>query len=338
LPKRTTRVEELRAPAKGGVRRVLVLADLEKQGVRSFKAPLCDWLRARQLGVDFEGELRAFLRRHEALEPSKRRAARPDLVVVLGGDGAILAAVRAFAEHPVPTVGINFGRVGFLASTPVSHWEEVLTGILEGDGLLEPRMRLVARLRTHDGDDRVAIALNDVVLQRGATQGMLTLALRVDGEWVTDYRADGLIVATPSGSTAHSLSAGGPILIPSMFGMVVTPICPQALAHRPLVLHPDSRLELAIRASAGLTTLAVDGQAYTPLHQGESVFVERHPLPYPLLGWAKLDPYRRLRERLGWSGTMTTLGLGAGEDSVALDDGAGSTGHPRGTGQDDSGL
>ncbi len=297
----------MRAPTRGAVKRVLVFADLDKQGVREFRKQFTDWLTARVDRVELEGDLRAFLRRRETEAVDAAESERPDLVVVLGGDGAILAAVRAFADAPVPTLGINFGRVGFLASTPVGHWEEVLAGVLAGEGVLEPRMRLRARMRTHDGDQIEAIALNDVVLSRAVTQGMLTLALRVDGEWVTDYRADGLIVATPSGSTAHSLSAGGPILIPSMFGLVITPICPQALAHRPLVLHSDAKIELAISSSGGLTTLVVDGQGYAPMRQGDSVFVERHPVAYPLLGWAKLDPYRRLRERLGWSGTVPPI-------------------------------
>ncbi len=299
------------------MKRVLVFADLDKHGVREFRRTLMDWLGTRVEHVELEGDLRAYLRRRETEGPKVPRGKRPDLVVVLGGDGAILAAVRAFAADPVPTLGINFGRVGFLASTPVVHWEEVLGGVLDGEGLLEPRMRLTARMHTHDGDDIEAIALNDVVLHRAVTQGMLTLALRVDGVWVSDYRADGLIIATPSGSTAHSLSAGGPILIPSMLGLVVTPICPQGLAHRPLVLHSDAKVELAISASGGLTTLVVDGQGYAPMREGDSVFVERHPSAYPLMRWAKLDPYRRLRERLGWSGTVPPV---AGE----------SEGEPRG--------
>ncbi|MEO6708742.1 MAG: NAD(+)/NADH kinase [Planctomycetota bacterium] len=295
------------APQTRGVRRVLVVADLEKEGVREFRQRLMDWLASRVDRVELEGDLRAFLRRREAEGFEIEGGERPDLVVVLGGDGAILAAVRAFAKAPVPTLGINFGRVGFLASTPVGDWEEVLSGVLDGRGVLEPRMRLNARMRTHDGDEIQAVALNDVVLLRGVTQGMLTVALRVDGEWVTDYRADGLIVATPSGSTAHSLSAGGPILIPSMFGLVVTPICPQGLAHRPLVLNSDSKIELGISSSGGLTTLVVDGQGYAPMRQGDTVYIERHPIAYPLLGSAKLDPYRRLRERLGWSGAVAPL-------------------------------
>jgi NAD+ kinase len=224
--------------------------------------------------------------------------------VVLGGDGAILGAVRAFGATPVPTVGINFGRVGFLASTPAGSWRETLSGILGGEGVIDLRMRLEVALQRRQGQDVTAFALNDAVLARGAHQGMLTLGLSVGGEWVTDYRADGLIVATPSGSTAHSLSAGGPILFPSMNGLVVTPICPQGLSYRPIVLHPDSQLEILVKISEGVTTLAVDGQGFFEMRQGDRIVVSRHPEPYPLLEWQRLDPYRRLRERLGWSGLI----------------------------------
>jgi NAD+ kinase len=293
---------EVAAPRAGAIRRVLVAANVDKTGVREFGGELLRWLESRGAQATLESDLRAFVKSRTALAAERQSAGVPDLVIVLGGDGAILAAVRAFATQPVPTVGINFGRVGFLASTPVAHWEEVLSGIFAGEGVLEPRMRLSANLVSHSGETVNAIALNDVVVQRGMTQGMMTVALRVDGEWVTDYRADGLIVATPSGSTAHSLSAGGPILAPSMLGLVVTPICPQGLAYRPLVLDPDSELEIQVAVSAGLTTLVIDGQGFFPMREGDSVELARHPIAYPLLAWARLDPYRRLRERLGWSG------------------------------------
>ena len=292
------------APAAGSVRRVLVVADRSKVGVRETLVELEPWLEGRVDEVRSEGDVRRFCRAREAQGPEAGRADLPDLVVVLGGDGAILGAVRAFAETPVPTLGVNFGRVGFLASTPASQWREVLGGVLAGEGAIEPRMRLAARLERGDAAPVRSLCLNDVVASRGPHQGMLTMGLSVGGEWVADYRADGLIVATPSGSTAHSLSAGGPILFPSMLGLVVTPICPQGLSYRPIVLHPDSELELVVKESSGVTTLAVDGQGFHEMHRGDRVFVGRHPVPYPLLAWADLDPYRRLRERLGWSGRL----------------------------------
>ena len=292
------------APNADAVRRALVLADDAKAGVREAQAELVPWLDERVERVDVELDVRGFCRARAELDGRAARVERPDLVVVLGGDGAILGAVRAFALAPVPTVGINFGRVGFLASTPATRWRESLSGILRGEGVLDPRMRLEAVVHRQRGDDVRAFALNDVVLSRGAHEGMLTLGLSVGGDWVTDYRADGLIIATPSGSTAHSLSAGGPILFPSMLGVVVTPICPQGLSYRPIVLHPDSRLEILVKIAEGATMLAVDGQGFYEMRQGDRVVVARHPEPYPLLAWQALDPYRRLRERLGWSGLI----------------------------------
>ena len=292
---------KLAAPRRGEVRSVLVVADLEKRGVRDLQVELMPWLAERIERVELNGDIKALCEARAGLGEGSAASDTPDLLVVLGGDGAILGAVRAFAESPVPTLGINFGRVGFLASTPASHWQEALTGIIAGQGIVEPRMRLEARLEARDGGSMRSVALNDVLVTRGTALGMLSLGLAVGDQWVADYRTDGLIVSTPSGSTAHSLSAGGPILFPSMLGLVVTPICPQGLSYRPIVMHPDSGLDMLVKESSGDTMLVVDGQAVHPMQLGDRVRVARHAVAYPLLAWAKLDPYRRLRDRLGWN-------------------------------------
>jgi NAD+ kinase len=285
------------------VRRVLVLADHAKVQVERTLGELEPWLAARVARVEVHHDLRE-------LSQEAVRLGRPpfdelhDLIVVLGGDGSILSAVRTFSEEPVPILGINFGRVGFLASVAVGDWEEALGEVLGGRAVLEPRMRIVAEFDSRAGRARTAVALNDVVVARGAVQGMLSMSLTVGDHWVTDYRADALIVATPSGSTAHSLAAGGPILAPSMNGFVVTPVCPQSLSHRPLVLHPDSVLRVEVDRSSGLTTLAVDGQGFFPLRQGDCARVWRHPVAYPILARPGSNPYRRVRERLGWRGSF----------------------------------
>jgi NAD+ kinase len=211
--------------------------------------------------------------------------------------------VRAFAEDPVPTIGINFGRVGFLASVEATHWEESLALVVEGRAVVEPRMRLVAEF-TSQGRKIRAIALNDAVITRGAFQGMLSIALRDGADWVTNYRSDGLVVATPSGSTAYSMAAGGPILAPSMHAFVVTPVSPQALSHRPLVIDGGHELVLGVTRATGITTLVVDGQGFYPLHEGDEVRIKRHATPYPLLSLPGFDAYKRLRERLGWRGSF----------------------------------
>src|SRR5690349_18195631 len=252
-----------RPAPKAAVGRVLVLADGRKPSVLQLLARLRPWLEQR-VELHVADDVRAF----GALPPGKR-GPRPDLVVVLGGDGTILAAVRAFAEAPVPTLGINFGRVGFLTSAEAAHWEAVVDGILDGQQQLEPRMRLQAELRAEGKAPVKVVALNDIVVTRGAFQGMLELSLS-----------------------------------PTLEALVVTPICPHSLSHRPIVLEPGAQLELEIKRSSGIATLVVDGQGFFPMQQGERLLLTRHPVPFPLLVQPGLDPYRRLRDRLGWQGSI----------------------------------
>lgn len=279
--------------------RVLVLADGEKGAVDDLLLEVEPWLRERSEGVVVERDLHAY---DDQSTAARRRRTPPDLVVVLGGDGAILAAVRAFQATPVPTIGVNFGRVGFLASVEASQWREALLEVQQGRAVVEARMRLSVEL--HGAKTPTAVALNDAVITRGAFQGMLSIALKVGGHWVTNYRADGLVVATPSGSTAYSMAAGGPILAPSMQAFSVSPVSPQALSHRPLVVDGAETLELHVTRASGLTTLVVDGQGFYPMEEGDFVRVTRHPVPYPLLSRPGFDPYTRLRERLGWRGSI----------------------------------
>jgi NAD+ kinase len=289
----------------GVVRRVLVAAHSAKEQAGRLLGELVPWLERRGVEVVAEEDLWSFA---SARERRRARGERdegpaPDLVVVLGGDGAILSAARAYRDDPVPLLGINFGRVGFLAATPITRWEQTLESVREGQALVEPRMRLLVRFRTAAGE-LTAVALNDVVVSRAPEESMLQIGLDLGGDWVTDYRADGLILATPSGSTAYSLSAGGPILAPSMLAIVATPICSQALANRPLVLHPESALRVRLTSPGQRADIVVDGQRFGVLAPGEELLLTRHPEPFPLISMPDLDPWRRLRERLGWSGDI----------------------------------
>jgi NAD+ kinase len=313
-------------PARARIEDVLVLADADKKDVRGLLAVLEPWLGARVKTVAVEPDARAYYRRREEARAA-RKAAPPDLLVVLGGDGAILGAVRAFAETPVPTIGINFGRVGFLASAEASSWQDALAEVLEGKTVVEPRLRIEAELVAADGKVVRSTALNDVVLTRGAFQGLLEIALRIGEEWVTNYRADGLIVATASGSTAYSLASGGPILAPTMPDLVVTPICPQALSHRTIVLPSASGLSLSITSASGITTLVVDGQGFYPMKKGDVVRLRRHPVTWPLLARPGEDFFQRLRERLGWRGSFEpdVFPPRAAEDQPSIEPDGGGT-------------
>lgn len=290
--------------------RVLLIADERKVEVTALLAELEPWLRGRVAELVVERDVRAFYKERTNSESPKGRSSRSrsgagtDAIVVLGGDGAILAAVRAFADTPVPTLGINFGRVGFLASVEAQEWRAALEELLAGKLVREQRMRIEASFKSARGEAVNAVALNDVVLTRGAFQGMLTLSLHVGRDWVTHYRADGLIVATPSGSTAYSLAAGGPLLAPTMEGLAVTPVCPQALSHRAIVLGAADELVLSVEEASGVTTLVVDGQGFYPIRQNDAVRLRRHPVPWPLLARPGHDPFQRWRDRLGWRGSL----------------------------------
>ncbi len=290
-------------------RRVLVLADTMKVEVEEALPEVEAWLAERGIEVEVRRDVRAFSGRQSAGRGGFT-GQRPDLVVVLGGDGSVLAAVRIFAEDPVPVIGINLGKVGFLAPVQAAAWREGLEEVLAGSAKIEPRMMLEAEVHAHgraNGPGR-AVALNDLVVSRGSTQGLVTVRLHAEGVLVGDYRADGLIFATPSGSTAYSLAAGGPILSPHMQGIVVTPVAAHALSGRPLVFHPGSKLEASIVEASGLVTLSVDGHAHHPLETGDRFSVERHRNTYPLLAPRDSDPWRRLRERLGWRGSLVDRG------------------------------
>lgn len=290
-----------RSRFEGRITRVVVLADGAKPEVRPRLAEVEKFLHERGLEVHLEEDVRRFCVESEREGP-QLPFGKPDLVVVLGGDGSVLTAVRSFGADPVPVLGVNYGRVGFLAPVEASAWRQGLLDALEGRATQELRMRLDAR--TPDG--RGFLALNDVVLARSPATNMISLSLWADGDRVGDYRADGLILATPSGSTAYNLAAGGPILAPTMDGIVATPISAHTLSHRPLVLAPEA--ELRVEVLAGPAQVVVDGQPAGTLEVGESVQVRRAADAYPLLLPDGMDPWKRLRDRLGWRGSLLSGG------------------------------
>ena len=287
-------------PFSSPVQRVLILSDVTRTSAFRQAQEIEGFLRDRNLDVELVEDARTYCM---ALETGSVEAAGPppDLCVVLGGDGTVLSAARAFAQMPVPILGINFGRVGYLAPVQAHQWEASIVDVLEGRATLEPRMRICLTMP----DGRQALALNDVVFSRQSAGSMVALRLEADGVRVSDYHADGLIFATPSGSTAYSLGAGGPILAPSMQAVVVTPISAHALAHRPLVMRPDATLSLGVLTAREPVAVSVDGQPAQDLAVGESASIERHPLTYPLLVPGGLDPWRRLRDRLGWKASLS---------------------------------
>ncbi len=226
------------------------------------------------------------------------------LAVVMGGDGTMLGAARQLAPYQVPVVGINHGRLGFITDIPVQDSGKALYEILNGRFETEDRMILAGSVRRGEQELFSATALNDVVLNRSGRGGMIELRVEVDGTYMYTQRADGLIVATPTGSTAYALSAAGPILHPEMQAMVLVPIAPQTLSNRPIVIPDKGLLSMTLIAMGRVESGAsvhFDMQTWSDLLPGDQINVRRAPHPIRFLHPAGYSFFSTLRRKLDWN-------------------------------------
>jgi NAD+ kinase len=234
-------------------------------------------------------------------EHANGHMAETSLLIVLGGDGSTLHAARLAISHSVPIFGINMGRVGFLSEAQPNDWPERLQRVLSGDYWIEKRLMLHAALLRNGRVIDNFTALNDVVVGRGQQVRVLRMELRVDGDLVTNYTADALIVSTPTGSTAYSMAAGGPMLPPQLMNFVVVPVAAHLSLNRALVFHEEA--EISIKVNTGHeATLTADGQDAVLLQDGDVVMIKKHANH---CCFARVDSsgyfYRRLMQRLGFS-------------------------------------
>ncbi len=229
--------------------------------------------------------------------------AQADLAIVLGGDGSMLSSARALAPSGVPLVGINQGRLGFMTDIALGAMLEQVGGILEGGYMIEARTMLHAQVVRADQAADGSLALNDVVLSKGGTARLIELIVHIDGQFVYDLRSDGLIVATPTGSTAYALSSNGPILQPNVPGLVLVPICPHTLSNRPIAVSEHCTIEITVRRAAD-ARLHVDGQPRVELTEGDKVVVRRSEHTAKLVHPAGYSYYAMLREKLHWSESL----------------------------------
>lgn len=225
---------------------------------------------------------------------------RADVALVLGGDGTVLHTARRMEDHPTPVLGINLGRLGFLTELTPGTFRDRLVDLAQRRYTIDNLMTLVCTLIPAQGPTRTFRGLNDVVLRAAPLFHLLEVGLSIDGEDVMTYRGDGLILATPVGSTAHSLSAGGPILPPNAHMFVVTPICPHTLTQRPLVDAMHKVYELTPQVAGSTAYLVVDGQVQVPLAVGDRIVVRRGETPFPMVRLPGHSFYRTLRDKLGW--------------------------------------
>lgn len=226
--------------------------------------------------------------------------ARSDLAIIIGGDGTLISCARLMADRGVPLVGVNLGRLGFLTDIPADGLESAVESILDGEYQAEQRTLLSGGVRRDGKTVFSALAMNDVVVSRGAMGSMIEFAVTVDGEFIYTLRADGLIVATPTGSTAYALSAGGPILHPSLSAIALVPISPHTLSNRPVAIRSTSRVEITL--VRGIDARAnFDVQSYWQLEHNDVVTVSAAPRQATLLHPKGYRYFSMLRQKLRWT-------------------------------------
>jgi NAD+ kinase len=289
-------------------RRVALVGRPGTPGIAEPLSVLAAFLTARGHSVVLDADTARFM--PVAGYATAARAALGELVdvaIVVGGDGTILAVARELAPFDIPLIGVNQGRLGFLTDVPLTQTEAVLAAMLDGRCVEERRTMLAVTVAHIDGTQDTALALNDVVVSRGTLGGMVDLAVEIDGRFVYAMRADGLIIATPTGSTAYALSAQGPIVHPQVPAMLLVPVAPHALSNRPIAISDSAVIAVTVLKGKDAVVHS-DGQAHFPLNDGDRVTIRRASFSVRLLHPEDHDHFAMLRQKLHWGETPERLG------------------------------
>jgi len=269
-------------------------------GLESILSMMASWLERRHIEVLIEESIAG----NDGLQAWKPAsfseiALEADLVISVGGDGTLLGAARQIGPQEVPLLGINHGRVGFVTDIPLSEWEQGLQTVLAGEYAIERRRLISATVSRDEKPVWSTLAVNDVVVTRSSRAGMIELEVEVDGEHMATQRADGLIVASPTGSTAYALSANGPILHPRLRGFILVPIAPQSLSNRPICLPDD--VSIVIRVVEGREPrVSGDMQVFSDLHVDDDINIEVAPHAMRLVHPKGYSYFGTLRSKLNW--------------------------------------
>jgi NAD+ kinase len=288
------------SPGAGPVKKVGVIAKSGHPQAARVVGDLARDLSARGVAVRLSGEYPSFAGPGVECVPRENVPAGVDLLLVLGGDGTLLSAARLVRDSGVPLLGVNLGTLGFLTEVSLPELPDALAKVLAGDFAVEERKRLDASLVRGGRIIAEYTVLNDAVITKGALARIIDLELFVDGGFVTTYKADGIIIATPTGSTAYSLSAGGPLVEPRLALTIITPICPHTLTNRPLVVAGSSHVQVVLPGPAEKVFLTLDGQEGMPLAAGDRVDVRPSPHDLRMVRTRGERFHDVLREKLHW--------------------------------------
>jgi NAD+ kinase len=282
------------------IRSVGIICKQRKEDLCSVVPPLVEWLRDRKLQVLLDQSAAESCSSLEAAATVEALVSQSDLLVVLGGDGTLLAAARLLQNREVPILPVNLGSLGFMTSVTLAELYPLLEQTLAGKHSVSERMALQADVIRNGAIQHAQRALNDAVVNQAALARLMEFHVHVDGSHVGRYRADGLIIATPTGSTAYSLAAGGPIVHPDIHAFVITPICPHMLTNRPLVVPDSSRIEITFTHEGEPVHVTLDGQVGIQLEVDDRIVITKSPKSVLLVQPAKKSYFEVLRSKLGW--------------------------------------
>ncbi len=277
-----------------------VISKPSKPELQQLAPELLRWFRARNYQVWLDRETGAYVGGCPVIDREEIVSKHPDFVVVLGGDGTLLAAARAVAEGGIPILGVNLGSLGFLTEVPLDELYPTLEALDANRCAVESRSLLHCNLMREGKLVAHYDALNDAVVTKTAIARLAEFDLFIDGDFVTNYKGDGLIISTPTGSTAYSLAAFGPILMPNADTFVITPVAPHSLTHRPLVVRDSARIEVEIKCADEEVFLSIDGQVGMPVRNSDRLVCRKSGHSVKLLRLRERSFFDVLRTKLKW--------------------------------------
>lgn len=276
-----------------------IIANPKKPDVKETVQTIIGWAEKSNVEFYIGEELAPIIEQKEKAFPREKLAQKAEVIVSLGGDGTMLASARAVGDRGNPILGINLKSFGFLTQITVEDLKKTLDRVLKKDFRIEKRMVLKARIINQD--EPYLYALNEVVIDKGGVARLIQMHLYDNEEFICSYSADGLIVSTPTGSTAYSLASGGPIINPRLNAIIVTPICPHTLASRPIIFLENDRLKVKVESTGERdAVLTADGQVARPVKSGKSVVVEKAEHTVNLIRFPERSFYGILRKKLHW--------------------------------------
>lgn len=258
-----------------------------------------NWLRDRKIDVILDNTSATLLNERGGVQKTQL-AQKADVLLILGGDGTMLNAARLAGERGIPILGVNMGGLGFLTEVRLEHLYPSLERVFANEYVLDERLMIGTHIHRHGETVAQGVVLNDVVISKGTLARMIELKIGIQGQFVTNLRGDGLIVSTPTGSTAYSLSAGGPIISPAVRSLILTPICPHTLTHRPLIVPEDVEIEVTLTSKDEGAMATLDGQVGVALTQGDTVVLKVSEHRTRLIRFPESSYYDVLREKLKW--------------------------------------